>query len=144
MSFFDGLSKLAGNFFGNQDAAQVGQAASDHIDSLDPGTLAGHLKDSLGTMDQGSIAQLGQSLLAAFNNHPASPADGDTASNAAGTDSGAVASGEPGAVGSLIDYAKEHPELLSTASRAFTQGNIASLQQMSPGFVGEIMSRLEK
>jgi hypothetical protein len=144
MSFMDGLSKLAGSFFGNADQSQVAQAASDHIDSLDPNTLAGHLKDSLGTMDQGSIAQLGQSLLSAFDSHPASPSDAEGASAAAGATSDAVASGDPGAVGSLIDYAKQHTELLSTATQAFTQGNIASLSQMAPGFVSEIMSRLEK
>ena len=142
----DGLSKLAGNLFGggNADPAEVAQAASDHIDSLDANTLAGHLKDSLGTMDQNSIGQLGQELLSAFNNHPASPADGDTAAAAAGTSSDAVAAGEPGAVGSLIDYAKQHPELLSQASQAFTQGNISSLSQMAPGFVNEILGRLAK
>jgi hypothetical protein len=144
MSFLDGLSKLAGNLFGGADQTQVAQAASDHVASLDPATLAGHLKDSLGTMDQGSIGQLGSQLLAAFNNHPASPADADTAANAAGTSTEAVAAGDPGAVGSLIDYAKEHPELLSTATQAFTQGNIASLSSMAPGFVSEIVSRLEK
>jgi hypothetical protein len=110
----------------------------------DAAALAGRLKGSLADMDQGSIAQLGQSLLAAFNNHPASPADGETASGAAGTSADAVASGEPGAVGSLIDYAKEHPELLSTASQAFKEGNYASLAQMAPGLLSDIESKLEK
>jgi len=139
MSFMDGISKFAAGLFGggaNQD--QVTQAASDHIASLDPATLAGHLKASLPTMD------LGQSLLNAFNTHTMSPADAEAASNAAGTTADAVAAGNPNAVSSLIDYAKQHPELLSTASQAFTSGNYAALQQMAPGFVGEIMSRIQK
>jgi hypothetical protein len=145
MSFMDGISKFAAGLFGggaNQD--QVTQAASDHIASLDPATLAGHLKASLPTMDQGNIAALGQSLLNAFNTHTMSPADAEAASNAAGTTADAVAAGNPNAVSSLIDYAKQHPELLSTASQAFTSGNYAALQQMAPGFVGEIMSRIQK
>jgi type IV secretory pathway TrbL component len=144
MSFLDGLSKLAGNLFGGASQEQVGQAASDHIASLDPNALAGHLKDSLGTMDQSSIAALGRQLLSAFNNHTMSPADADAASNAAGTSAEEVASGNPNAVSALIDYTKEHPELLSTASQAFTSGNYAALQQMAPGFISEITSRIQK
>ncbi len=144
MSFMDEIGKLAGSFLGGASPQQAANAASEHVNSTDPSELAGHLTQSLGNLDQGSIASLGTQLLSAFENHPASTEDGATAAENAGVSSDAVAAGEPGAVGALLNYAKNNPQVLQSAAAAFMQHNPSAIQSLAPQLLQGIMGRLGK
>ena len=142
MSFMDGMEKMAGQFLGGASPQQAADAASEHVASTDPNELAGHLQQSLGSMDSSSLAGLGQQLLESFTNHPASTEDAGTATANAGVSQAAVASGEPGAVGALIQYAKNNPQVLQSAASAFMQKNPSAIAQLAPGLLQGIMGRL--
>ena len=138
----DGLGKLAGQFLGGANPQQAADAASEHVASTDPNELAGHLTQSLGTMDQGSLQGLGQQLLESFTNHPASTEDANAATAAAGVSPAAVASGDQGAIGALLNYAKSNPQVLQSAASAFMQKNPGAIAQLAPGLLQGIMGRL--
>ncbi len=135
----ENLSSLVGQFFGGATAQQASAAASTHVQEADPNEVADHLSQSVNTMDQPSTANLGQELLAAFTAHTG---DASTATNAAGVSPAAVASGEPGAVGALLQYAKQNPQVIQAAASAFMQRNPAALTSLAPGLIQGIMSRL--
>ncbi len=142
MSLFDNLSKMAGELLGNVSPQEATQAASDHLSEMDPNQLAGHLQSSLGSMDTSQVAALGQRLLETFTAHPSYQGDGAQAAAEAGTSEAEVASGSPNAVASLVDYARNHPEVLQAATSAFVQRNPEALQQLAPELLSGILSRL--
>jgi hypothetical protein len=145
VSFLNNLENLADQFLGNSDTTrqQTADAASAHVASMDPSALADHLTQSLGTLDQGSIANLGSQLLQTFANHPASTTDAAGAAQAAGVSQDAVAAGEPGAVAQLIAYAKSNPQVLQSAASDFMQGNPGAITQLAPGLFQGILARIE-
>jgi hypothetical protein len=142
MSFLDGIGKLAGQFLGGADPQQAADAASEHVASSDPNELAGHLTQSLGTLDPSALQGLGQQLLETFTNHPASTEDANAATASAGVSPADVASGDQGAIGSLIAYAKSNPQVLQSAASAFMQKNPGAIAQLAPGLLQGIMGRL--
>jgi len=142
MGFMDNIGKLAGDLFAGVSPQQAADAASDHVETMDPHALAGHLTNSLPTMDASTLEGLGRQLLASFTSHPASPVDADTASQLAGTNSTAVASGEPAAIGALLNYAKAHPQVLQGAASAFMQSHPGVVSQLSPDLLHGIMAKL--
>jgi hypothetical protein len=140
MSFLDGIGKMASGLLGNFQPADVAQAASDHVSQMDPNELAGHLQQSVGTMDQSSLMTLGQHLL----QQCMGGGSGDAAqvTQNAGTTPDAVSSGSPNAISSLIEYCKSNPAVLQAATTALAQRNPEALQQMAPGLISGIMGRL--
>jgi hypothetical protein len=140
MSFLDGIGKMAGELFGNAQPQDVAKAASDHVSQMDPSELAGHLQQSVGTMDQSSLMALGQHLL----QQCLGSGTGDAAqvTQSAGTTPAEVSSGSPNAISSLIEYCKSNPGVLQAATTAFAQRNPQALEQMAPGLISGIMSRL--
>jgi hypothetical protein len=73
MSFMDNLTQMAGQLFGGANAQQASTAAGEHVAGMDPNELAGHIQQSLGSLDTGNLAALGQQLLASFTAHPPAP-----------------------------------------------------------------------
>jgi hypothetical protein len=142
MSFFDSLKSMAGGLLGNATPQDAAQAVSEHVGSMDPSELAGHLSQSIPNLDTSSLQGLGQQMLSTFTNHPAYQGDAAQAAAAAGTTTEAVASGSPSAISSLIDYAKNNPQVLQAATSAFMERNPAALQQLAPGLVQGIMQRV--
>ena len=143
MGFMDNIEKLVGDLGGGGSAQQAVNAASDHVENMDSNELAGHLTQSLPTMDRSSLAGLGQQLLATFTSHPASPGDASVATQAAGVSESEVAAGEPSAVAALIGYAKANPQILQAAASAFVQRNPSALEQFAPGLLQGVMSRFK-
>ncbi len=146
MSFMDNIGKMASEYLGggggNQQAAA--DAASDQVAESDPNELGDHLAQSTNTMDQSSLMGLGQQLLHHFTNNGGYDGSGADAAEAAGTSEQAVASGDSGAVGSLVGYAKQHPDVLQGAASAFMQRNPGAISQLAPGLLQGIMGRLGK
>lgn len=142
MSFFDSIGKMAESLLPGVTPEDASKAAGDHVSQMDPNELAGHLTQSVGSMDQTSLMALGQQLLHTFTNHDAYSGDGAQAAREAGTTQEAVAGGSPDAVASLIAYAKSNPQVLQAAANAFMQKNPGALTQLAPGLLSGIMSRL--
>ncbi len=142
MSFFDGLEKMATDFLGSATPQQAADAASDHVQNADPNETADHLTQSLGNFDPQTLSNLGQQLLSSYTNHASYSGDANSATQEAGVSQDAVAAGEPGAVGTLIQFAKNHPEVLQNAASAFMQKNPGALSSLSPGLLQGIMGRL--
>ena len=143
MSFMESLGKMAEGLLGAASPQDAAAAASDHVQDMDPSELAGHLTQSVGSMDASTLQRLGQQLLATFTNHAAFPGDGAQAAVAAGTDADAVASGSPSAVSALIAYAKDNPAVLQNAASAFLERNPGAIGQLAPGLLNGIMARLK-
>ena len=141
MSFMDELGKMAGGMLGNMSPQQAADAASDHVASADPNEVADGLTQSVGKMDQSTLSNLGQQLLQSYTNHQSFDGDANAATQEAGVSQAAVASGDPGAVGTLLQFAKMHPEVLQTAASAFMQKNPSALGALAPTLLQGIMGR---
>jgi hypothetical protein len=144
MSQYDDLSQMAGKIFGSDNApsAQQIQGAVEHMRQMDPNELVDQLKASVGSMNPSSLSSLGQQLLQTFTNHQSYNGDGAQAAQEAGTSEQEVASGRPGAVSAIIDYARSNPQILQAATTAFTERNPQALKDLAPGLLSGIMQRL--
>ncbi len=142
MSFMDDVSKAAGGMLGGASPQQAADAASDTVQNTDSGELAGHLTQSLGNMDGGTLSSLGGELLQSFTNHAGFSGDANSAAQAAGVSQDAVASGDPGAIGTLMQFAKGHPGVLQAAAGAFLQKNPGAISSLAPGLLQGVMGRL--
>ena len=141
MSFFDNLGKMAADF-GGASPAQAADAASQHVQNMDDGELAGHLTQSLPNMSQSTLSGLGQQLLSTFTNHAGFGGDANGATQEAGVSQAAVAAGEPGAVGMLLQFAQNHPGILPSAASDFVKNDPGVIAQFAPGLLQGIMGRL--
>jgi hypothetical protein len=119
-----------GNLFGGNPL--------DLIKQLGGGQLGDMLHNGSTQVDDTTRASLGQHLLDAFTNHVPFTGTGADAAAQAGTSEAAVQSGDPGAVGALINYAKAHPEIIQTATTAFLERNPAVLAQIGPSVLGSL------
>jgi hypothetical protein len=142
MSFFDGLAKMAGDVLNNATPQQAADAASDHVQNADPSETADHLTQSLGGFDPQTLSNLGQQLLSSYTNHASYAGDANAATQEAGVSQDAVAAGEPGAVGTMLQFAKNHPEILQNAASTFLQKNPGAIGSLAPGLLQGIMGRL--
>ncbi len=125
MSFIDNISKAVSGLFGGAGSADATQNLEGHLNSMDPATL--------GTF--------GQQLLNTFTSHEGYPGDGAQAAAAAGTTPEAVASGTPGAIGSLIAYAQQNPQVMQACMTAFQEKNPAALAQFAPGLMQHLTGK---
>jgi hypothetical protein len=141
MSFMDEIGKLAEGFLGGATPQQAADAAADHVQSADPSATADHLTQSLGNFDPATLSNLGQQLLSSYTNHQSYPGDANSAQEA-GVSQDAVAAGEPGALATMLQFAKNHPEVLQNAASAFMQKNPAAISQLVPGLLQGIMGKL--
>ncbi|MBD5634407.1 MAG: hypothetical protein IAI49_07995 [Candidatus Eremiobacteraeota bacterium] len=142
MSFFGNLENLASEFLGNASPQEAADAATDHIANADPSETADHLTQSLGNFSPQTLANLGQQLLSSYTNHPSYAGDANTATQEAGVTQGDVAAGDPTAVGTLLQFAKNHQQVLQDAASSFVQKNPSALGGLAPGLLQGIMSRL--
>jgi hypothetical protein len=142
MSFMDEIGKLAGGFLGGASPQQAADAAADHVQSADPSATADHLTQSLGNFDPATLSNHGQQLLSSYTNHQSYPGDANSATQEAGVSQDAVAAGEPGALGTMLQFAKNHPEVLQNAASAFMQKNPGAISQLAPGLLQGIMGKL--
>jgi hypothetical protein len=142
MSFFDSLKQMAGQALENSTPEQAADAVASHVGSADAGQTADHLIQSIPNMNSGSLMALGQQLLSTYTQHPGYPGDANTATLEAGVSQDAVAAGDQGAVGTMIAFAKNHPEILQTAATAFMQKNPSALTSLAPGLLQGIMGKL--
>lgn len=142
MSFLDNLTKMAGQVLGNATPEQTADAAASHIASADPSETADHLLQSIPNMNSGSLMALGQQLLSTYTQHSSYAGDANTATQEAGVSQDAVAAGDQGAVGTMIAFAKNHPEILQSAATAFMQKNPSALTSLAPGLLQGIMGKL--
>ncbi len=142
MSFLDNLTKMAGQVLGNATPEQTADAAASHVAESDPSATADHLLQSIPNMNSGSLMALGQQLLSTYTQHASYPGDANTATQEAGVSQDAVAAGDQGAVGTMIAFAKNHPEILQSAATAFMQKNPSALTSLAPGLLQGIMGKL--
>ena len=142
MSFMDEIGKMAGGLLGGADPQQAADAASDHVATMDSGQLGDHLTQSLGNMDNSSLMGLGQQLLSTFTNHAGYSGDANTATQDAGVSQADVAAGDPGAIGALIDLAKNNSGVLQNAASQFLGNNPSALSSLPPGLLQGILGRL--
>jgi hypothetical protein len=133
---------MAGQVLGNASPEQTADAAASHVEGADPSETADHLIQSLPNMNSGALMALGQQLLSTYTQHSSYAGDANTATQEAGVTQDAVAAGDQGAVGTLIAFAKNHPEVLQTAATAFMQKNPSALTSLAPGLLQGIMGKL--
>ena len=127
MSFMDNIAKTVSGLFGG--GADGDAAAAQN--------LAGHLS----SMDPSTLGTFGQQLLGTFTSHPGYPGDGAQAAAAAGTTPEAVSAGAPAAIGSLIAYAQQNPQVMQAAMTAFQERNPAALAQFAPGLMQHLTGK---
>ena len=110
MSFFDTLKNAAGELLGTMNAQERSGNPSEHADNI---------VQRIDGLDKNALLTLGQQLLETFTRHESYPSDGEQAAADAGTSAEAVASGSPNAIGRLITFAKDHPQILQSISGSF-------------------------
>jgi hypothetical protein len=118
MSFFGDIGKALEGFAGGEGGQNI----------------ATHLLASVPGLDDDTKAALGQHLTQALAAHTGQ--DADTVADQAGTSTEEVASGDEGALQKIIAYGRQHPEILASATQAFTERNPAALEQMVPAIMG--------
>jgi hypothetical protein len=142
MGFLSGLSNLVQSLSSQLPEGttpqDVAAAASEHLQNLDEGELAGHLAQTVGQMAPQQSAGLAQTIIGLLANHGGSARDLEAQT---GVSADAAAAGDPGAVQSLIDYAKNNPGLLQAATSAFVERNPDAIAQFAPGLVRGILGR---
>ncbi len=136
MSFLNNIGGLLSQFTGAAPA-QVEAAASDHIDGMDAGQLAGHLTDSAQNLNSGQLGQLASSLLGALS----SQGHDEAAVQAAGVSTNAAQAGDSAAVMDLISHAQQNPAALKDAAIDFIKNNPQAIQQFAPDFLKGILSK---
>ncbi len=139
---FDALGKMASEYLSNATPQQAADAASDHVQSADPNETADHLTQSVPNMDASSLMSLGQHLLQTYTQHSDVAGDANTATQAAGVSQDAVAAGDPSAISTMLQFAKNNPQILQTAASAFMQHNPGAIASLAPGLLQGIMGRL--
>ena len=142
MSFMDEIGKFAGDFLGGASPQQAADAASDHVQNADPSETADNLTQSLGNFNPSQLSGLGQQLLSSYTNHQSYAGDANSATQEAGVSQDAVAAGDPGAVGMMLQFAKNHPDVLQHAASAFMQKDPSAISSLAPGLLQGIMGRL--
>ena len=110
---FDALGKMASEYLSNATPQQAADAASDHVQSADPNETADHLTQSVPNMDSSSLMSLGQHLLQTYTQHSDVAGDANAATQAAGVSQDAVAAGDPGAISTMLQFAKNNPQILA-------------------------------
>lgn len=113
----------------------------DMIKQLSGDQLHQAMSGSVDKLDDNSRASLGQHVLDAFTNHQGFSGTGADAAQQAGTTEEAVQSGSPGALQSILDYAKGHPEIMQTASTAFMTKNPGILASLGPSLLGGLFNK---
>ena len=132
MSFMDNIGKIASEFAGGQTqdgAAGAGQTGA----GTDPSRLADGMTQSLGSMDGGSLSKFGEALLHHFTTSDSYDGDANDATQEAGVAPSQVAGGNPSAIATLLQFAKNHPQVLQQAAGTF--------EQHAPGLLQGVMGR---
>jgi len=140
MGFMDQFAKMAEGMAGGGDQ-QAANAASEHVENADPSETADHLAQSVPNMDHGALVSLGTQLLHHFTSNSSFAGNGNDAAQAAGVDPSDVKAGDPGAIQSLLQYAKQNPQVLQSAASAFMQHNPGAIASLAPGLLQGIMGR---
>lgn len=110
----------------------------DLIKKLSGEQLGDMLKNGVSQTDDATRGSLGQHLLDAFTNHEPYIGTGAQAAAEAGTSAESVQNGVPGAIGTLIEYAKAHPEVIQAATTAFLTRNPSVLAEIGPAVLGKL------
>jgi hypothetical protein len=137
MSFFDNLGGMLGKLTG-ADPSDVADAATDHVEGMDAGQLADHLKNSIPNMDSSSLGGLAQSVMNALSAH----GHDESTINDSGVDTAAAQSGDAGSVMDLISHAQQNPGALKDAAMNFIRDNPQAVQQFTPDFLKGIVGKL--
>jgi hypothetical protein len=127
MGFLENIMKMVG-----------GGGAS--ADSNPAAAIAGALQQGMGSMDQNSLAGIGQQLLKSFTDTQAFNGTGADAAAAAGVDPTHVEQGNAGAIGGLLEIAKQHPEVVQNAVQGVMQNNPQLAQQLMP-MLGSLLGK---
>lgn len=136
MSFLNNIGGLLAQFSGAAPG-QVQAAATEHVDSMDTGELAGHLTQSAGSMNSGMLGQLATSLLGALSNH----GHDEAALQDAGVSTSDAQAGDANAVTSLIAHAQQNPAALKDAALEFIKNNPQAVEQFAPDFLKGIIAK---
>ena len=104
---FDQLKNMAGDLLGGgTDPQAVAQAASDHVNDMDPSTLQDHLNtaaQNLSQSGQGDVAQQVMGIISQVQTNPA------------------------GAKDAVVSLLQNNPELLQHFAPGFAQGILGKL-----------------
>jgi hypothetical protein len=110
MSLFDTLKSAAGELLGSANAHEI---------RADTCELADNILKRIDPQDETALMSLGQQLLETFTGHESYPSDGGQAAKDAGTTAEAVSSGSPNAIAMILEFAKNHPQILQNISASF-------------------------
>lgn len=103
---FDELKNVAGGLLGNADPQAVGDAASEHVQNMDPDELGGHLQTAAGNLEQNGQSDVAQQVMGIVSKLQSDP---------------------NGAKDEAIALVRSNPQILQHFAPGFAQGILNKL-----------------
>jgi len=135
---FGDLLGEAEKLLGTTSASDLQAAAEAHLGGLDSGEIVNHLIGMVPNLPDGAAAELAQTVLGALGQNGSSESDAQDA----GVPTDDAKTGDPAAVGALLQHAASDPASLKDAAVSFITNNPQLLQQYAPGLMQGILGRL--
>jgi hypothetical protein len=135
---FGDLLGDAEKLLGNASPGDVQDAAAQHVGSLDTGELVNHFLGMVPNLPDSARSELASTVLGALGQNGTSETD----VAAAGVPTDAAKSGDPDALGALLQHAASDPSSLKDAAVSYITNNPQLIQQYAPKLLAGILGRL--
>ena len=135
---FGDLMGAAEKMLGSASPADVQDATEQHVGSLDTGELVNHFIGMVPNLPDGARSQLASTVLGALGQNGKS--EGDVQDAGVPTDD--AKSGDPAALGALLEHAASDPSSLKDAAVHYITANPQLIAQYAPKLLQGILGRL--
>lgn len=135
---FGDLMGAAEKLLGNASTGDLQAAAEQHVGSLDSSELVNHFISMVPNLPDGARSQLASTVLGALGQNGKSEGDVQDA----GVPTEDAKSGEPAALGALLEHAASDPSSLKDAAVQYITANPQLIQQYAPRLLAGILGRL--
>lgn len=135
---FGDLFGQAEKLLGGASAGDLQNAAAQHVGGLDAGELVNHFINMVPDLPAGARSELASTVLGALGQNGTSEADVQDA----GVPTDDAKSGDPAALGALLEHATSDPSSLKDAAVAYITKNPQLIQQYAPKLLQGVLGRL--
>jgi hypothetical protein len=135
---FGDLLGAAEKMLGNASPADVQDATEQHVSSLDPGELVNHFISMVPNLPDDARSSLASTVLGALGQNGKSESDVQDA----GVPTDEAKSGDPAALGALLEHAASDPSSLKDAAVSYITSNPQLIQQYAPKLLEGILGKL--
>jgi hypothetical protein len=135
---FGDLLGTAEKMLGEAAPGDLQNAAEQHVGGLDPGELVNHLIGMVPNLPDGARSELAGTVLGALGQNGKSESDVQDA----GVPTDDAKSGDPAALGALLEHAASDPSSLKDAAVSYITNNPQLIRQYAPSLLQGILGKL--